>query len=151
MQPIATTLGDKAIPLDSQEIANIQILKNPRLINRQFLQVDVDLDSTTDIAEVKELALAHVPVRRDPTRHADPRALLETLSDLTDSTGDIETLSEGIHFQPKQLLQLLSANRQKIVFFHDSRSGVRSCGSSEVAEVQEANTYGREQSWRIDC
>jgi hypothetical protein len=73
-------------------------------------------------------------MRRDPTRHADSRALLESLSDLTDSAGDIETLSERVHFLPKQLLQLLSADRQKIVFFHDSESGVRSCRSSGVAE-----------------
>ena len=52
----------------------IQQLKNSGLFQRQLFQIDVNLESPTDIAEIKELAFAHIAMGRDSTRYTDPLA-----------------------------------------------------------------------------
>ena len=112
----------KHSPSTPKKIANVQQLKNSGLFSRQLFQVDVDLEATTHIAEIKELALAHIAMCRDPTRHANPSPSTKSLSNFTHRAGDIEPASERIHLLLKQLLQLLTAERKKVVFFHGTLS-----------------------------
>jgi hypothetical protein len=111
-------LRDKTLPFHTEKIANIHQLKYSGLFHRQLFQTDVDLKATTHIAKIKELALAHIAMRRDPARHTDPCAFRKGMQDFTDLARNIEPTRERIRLPLMQLLQLLTAEGKKIVFFH---------------------------------
>ena len=58
------SLGSKRV-FDPKKIADVQQLKDCGLFCRQLFQVDIDLEAATHIAEIEELALSHISVRRD--------------------------------------------------------------------------------------
>ena len=93
-------------------------MKNGGLLGGQLFQIDVDLQAPTYIAHIKELAFAHVAMGGNSSRHTDPLAFPKSFSDLADGTGDIEPPSKWIDLLLDQLLQLLTAERKKVIFFH---------------------------------
>src|SRR5205085_10343643 len=57
--------GEETNPLDADEIAKIDQLKQIDYLVADFFRVDVNLDSPRRIAQVDEVAFTHVAVRGD--------------------------------------------------------------------------------------
>ena len=76
--------ADEAFALDAEEIADVEQRENLRLLRREALEVDVNLDAPGQVAQVEEVRLAHVAVRGDAAGGAEHGAFREFLADLGD-------------------------------------------------------------------
>src|ERR1700722_19527130 len=108
-------LGDKAFPFDPKKTSDFQQLKNFGLLRWQLSQVDVDLETTGHIAEIKKLALAHIAVCRDPARQADSFTFQEGLPHFAHGAGNIEPTPKWVYASFEQLPQFLPAERKEFV------------------------------------
>jgi hypothetical protein len=109
---------DEAFPFDTKKVANVEQLKYGRLFNRELFQVDVHLEAASHIAQIKKLAFTHIAMGRDPTRYKDPLAFSKNLAHFAYCSRNIKPRPKRVNLLLKQLLQLLTAEREKFVFFH---------------------------------
>src|SRR5206468_4115580 len=109
---------EKAYPLHAKEIPDVQQLKYCGLFSRKRFQVDIHLEPASYIAQIEKLAFPHIPMGGNPTGRKDPLALSKSLAHFANRPADIEPPPKRIDLLLKQLLQLLTAEREKFVFFH---------------------------------
>ena len=81
-----------------------------------FLGVDVDLDPAGGIAQVHEMALAHVAVGGDAAGGAEAGAFREFLADLGDRAGGFISAAKGVRATRLERLQFFAPLRYETVF-----------------------------------
>ena len=77
-------LGEKTGSFDADEIAEIDQLEQLDHFRADFLRVDVNLNPAGGIAQVDEMALAHVAMRGDAAGRAQRRAFRKFFPHVSD-------------------------------------------------------------------
>ena len=121
-------LGDKTFALDSDEVGQIDQLEDFHLLRSEFLPADKQLHPPARVAQIEEVAFAHVAMRRDAARHPLIRAFHKSRADFTDSARGVEAPAKRLHAQVSERFEFLPAHGDQVVgFFHDRAAD---CGAS---------------------
>ena len=84
------TLGEKACPFDTDEIAKIEQLENLKRLGPYFFRLNVNLNVAGRIAQIDEMTFAHVAMRSDPPGHAQRLVFGKFLLHFADRSGGLE-------------------------------------------------------------
>ena len=121
-----TASCQKAGSLHPYEIADVQQTKKFDQFRANFFCVDIDLDASGGITQVKKMAFAHVAMRSDTTGDAKCFTFLKLLVHFRDRSADIKTGAEWFDAFRVQHLKFFSSERDQLIFiFHIRTANVR--------------------------
>src|SRR6185369_4847927 len=88
--------GDKTGSFHSDEIAEVEQLKKVDQLRADFFRVNIDLNAPCRVAQIKEMTLAHVAMRRDAARCAKGLAFPEPFAHLRNRSGHLKATTEWV-------------------------------------------------------
>ena len=117
MNRVLPRLRHKRLPDHSNEVPNIHLLDKhlPHLIPH-FLLVDVNLDPTADVSNVKKGRLTHLTARKNTTRHPHGQSLFKGCLQRTRIMRNLKLPSKCRHPTTLQRLQFVPAHLQEFGF-----------------------------------
>ncbi len=84
-----------------------------------FFSVNINLNAASGVAQIQEVALAHVAMGRDAARRAKSLAFSELLAHLRNRSAYIKTCAEGLDaFRVKRIEFFAPQRDQFILFLH---------------------------------
>src|SRR6266404_6388027 len=111
--------GDKTRSFNSDEIADIQQAEKIDQLRANFLCVNINLNAASGVAQIQEVALAHVAMRRDAARRTKSLAFFELLAHLRNRSAYLKTCAERLDaFRPKRIEFFAPQRDQFILFLH---------------------------------
>src|SRR5215469_7702188 len=118
--------GDKTCPFNPDEIANIQQAKKIDQLGANFFGVNVYLKAARSVAQVQEMAFAHVAMRRDTPRGTKNLAFLELLAYLRDGSAYVIAGAERFDTFGAERFEFFAPQRDQFIFFvHDWTANVK--------------------------
>src|SRR2546430_10527925 len=113
-------LGCETGSFHADEIAEIEQLEDFHCFGAEFLRLQINLHPSARVLEINKVALAHVAMRTDATRHAKTCPFGKFLPNTRDIARGIEGYTERRDSKLFQSRQLLATQRQQLTFglFH---------------------------------
>ena len=106
----------KQFALDADEIAEVEQIENLHRLGADFFRMNVNLNAPGRVAQIDEMAFAHVAMRGDASGRAQGFAFLKFFADLARSCRWSQSGAEGRDAARAQLFQLGAPVRDEIVF-----------------------------------
>ncbi len=109
-------LGQKTGPFHADEIAEIDQLEHLDHLIANFFRMDVNLDPPGRIAQVHEMAFAHVAMGGDAAGGAQGGAFGEFFAHFGDRAGSFVSAAEGVRAARLKRFQFFAPLRDQAVF-----------------------------------
>src|SRR5207244_9111310 len=111
--------SNKTRSFDADEITDVEQVEKFNQVRANFFCVDVNLNAPGRIAQVEEMAFAHVAMRGDAPRRAKSLPFLELLAHLRDRSAYVKTGAERLNAFRAERVELFAPQRDQFVFvFH---------------------------------
>ena len=137
-------LGEEAGSLYADEIPEIDQLEHLDHVIANFLRVDVNLDPPGGIAQIHEMAFAHVAMRGDPAGRAQGGAFRELFADLGDCAGSFISVAERVRAARLKRFQFFTPLCDQAIFVVHLRAA--NLENSRTKDTR--NTTGRRKRFR---
>ena len=88
--------------------------------------MDIDLNATGGVAQIQEVAFAHVAMRRDAPRRAKRLAFFKLLAHLRNRSAYVKSRTERLDTFRAEGIEFFAPQRDQLIFFfHRRRANVR--------------------------
>ena len=108
LQSRLTGFGEKTTAFHSDEVTEIEQIKNFHRLRPKFLGLHVNLNSSGRVTQIEKMAFTHVAMRRDPAGRPDRFAFFKFFAHLADRTARVEALAKWRHATGAECFKFLA-------------------------------------------